>query len=279
MNKIAAFRSVRHKPTTCEQKTRPICLWDNRVEANKRYAFIVVTDVGKRIELVPEKFENKPHEIQRMIYHVALDLERIHDAGFIHRDVKPENVVYSSECDKYNLIGYSNALDKTYGGAAFGKTTSCPLLHSKIILTKLEADACPLLRPFVFVHVGLWGLQFRVNVGLCFAQGVTVKNKCTNSEFHTKSNHHPSKIGPKSMKIWSRDVLRPFWAAGGAQDGSREAPGESSAPNKCFLFENVAPRFVGWTPGKSKGGPTIVILSIDRRFWRQKNALWEGFIL
>ena len=89
-----------------------------------------------------------------------------------------------------------------------------------------------------------------------------------------KSDQHPTKICPETLKMWSRGVLGPFWVADCPKDASS---GKGVMVLDEILVEKVVQRVAFCKFLKIKNGTKDNFFSKDRHRDPQKTVPGSGF--
>jgi serine/threonine protein kinase len=93
-----------------------------------------------------ERYETVQHVMQVM-YHIAQRMAEFHAAGYVHRDLKPGNVMWLPRTNRWTVIDFGCAAQQGCGPPPVsvtsacvyhGSFSACPLIHACI-------DSCLLL--------------------------------------------------------------------------------------------------------------------------------------
>lgn len=88
------------------EKTHCICIEDVMVDNDNFYVVTKRMKGGELYDFLVSESEVPESEVKRLLREILLALKHLHDLGMIHRDVKPENILFESQGKKLKLIDF-----------------------------------------------------------------------------------------------------------------------------------------------------------------------------
>ncbi|QDP71083.1 protein kinase family protein [Legionella israelensis] len=127
-NKLVLVKQIKANPENCGQVEREIeCLerhkkllaYQSKKTGRNHTSYTIVSDFipGECFQNLIENNSFTPHQMLVLFYHLAKGLDKFHDKGYAHRDIKPDNFIINQ--DGIHVIDFGNAILKEYANQFF----------------------------------------------------------------------------------------------------------------------------------------------------------------